>query len=102
MLTFCILRAPVSHAELIARSDTSAQLAPDALIAGARHFANRKVGVVSGVYDLRGGDHRARAYWNYQIGIKAAEGALGSPIGVHGAFYLFRRALLKPIPSTTM
>ncbi|MGA8169922.1 MAG: sugar transferase [Methylocystis sp.] len=88
--------------DLIALTDTSARLPVDALTRGARHFARNSVGVVSGVYDPNGGDDRARIYWNYQTGIKAAEGALGSPIGVHGAFYMFRRAPWRLLEADTI
>ncbi|MFC7000866.1 glycosyltransferase [Pseudobowmanella zhangzhouensis] len=41
-------------------------------------------------------------YWQYQLAIKQSEAALGAPMGVHGAFYLFRRELFAPLPLDTI
>lgn len=89
--------------EIVALSDTSASLAPDALLRSARHFADPEIGVVCPTYRLsRPRDAGEAAYWTYQTRIKADEARLAAPMGAHGAFYLFRRAAWKPLPHDTI
>jgi lipopolysaccharide/colanic/teichoic acid biosynthesis glycosyltransferase len=87
---------------LVALSDASALLASDALLQGARHFADITVGFVSGKYRIGDVDARQKSYWRYQNAIKTAEARLGSPIGAHGAFYVFRRDLWAPLEVDTI
>ncbi len=95
-----IARAP---GEIVALSDASATLAPDALLRSTRHFAQPDVGVVCPTYRLsRPRDAGEAAYWTYQTRIKAYEARLAAPMGAHGAFYLFRRAAWKPLPYDTI
>jgi lipopolysaccharide/colanic/teichoic acid biosynthesis glycosyltransferase len=88
--------------ELVALTDASAKLASDALKKAAQHFSDPCVGVVTGRYEVPGADPRANAYWDYQVKIKASEAALGSPIGMHGAFYTFRRSGWRPLEADTI
>jgi lipopolysaccharide/colanic/teichoic acid biosynthesis glycosyltransferase/cellulose synthase/poly-beta-1,6-N-acetylglucosamine synthase-like glycosyltransferase len=88
---------------LVALSDTSAAIAPDALLRAAAHFRDQNVGVVCGSYRLReAGSEGERAYWAYQTAIKADEAAVAAPMGAHGAFYLFRRAAWTPLAADTI
>lgn len=92
-----------AHSDLVALSDASALLEPGALADAVRHFARPSVGVVCPTYALvRPGSEGERAYWSYQTRVKAAEGALGAPMGAHGAFYLFRRSLWEPLRPDTI
>ena len=88
--------------DIVALSDASALVEPDALIRAAAHFADRGVGVVCGTYRLAAGSEGERAYWAYQTRVKADEAALAAPMGAHGAFYLFRRGLWSPLPADTI
>ncbi|BAF90624.1 putative intercellular adhesion protein A [Azorhizobium caulinodans ORS 571] len=88
---------------LVALSDVSASLSPDALRRAAAHFADPRIGVVAGTYALRAAGSAGEAgYWRYQTAIKADEAALAAPIGCHGAFYMFRRELWAPLPPHTI
>lgn len=90
-------------ADIIALSDASAAVPADALLKAARHFQDRKVGVVCGTYQLKeAGSEGERQYWAYQTKIKADEAAVAAPMGAHGAFYLFRRARWTPLPGDTI
>jgi len=92
-----------TRAELIALTDVSAELPRNAVRRGAAHFANQQVGVVCGAYQLANpGSEGERAYWEYQRRIKAAEATLAAPMGAHGAFYMFRRALAEPLAPDTI
>jgi lipopolysaccharide/colanic/teichoic acid biosynthesis glycosyltransferase/cellulose synthase/poly-beta-1,6-N-acetylglucosamine synthase-like glycosyltransferase len=89
--------------DIVALTDASALIDPDALIRAARHFADQKVGVVCGTYRLsEAGSEGERAYWNYQTEIKLHEAALAAPMGAHGAFYAFRKPLWQPLSADTI
>ena len=92
-----------TRAELIALTDVSAELQSDAIRRAAAHFGEPDVGVVCGGYWLvKPGSEGERAYWEYQRRVKAAEAAMAAPMGAHGAFYMFRRALAEPLPPDTI
>ena len=89
--------------ELIALSDTSALLSIDALLLAAQRFSDPQLGVLNGHYRLLSpGSAGEQAYWDYQSQIKCSEAALGSTLGAHGAFYLFRRHLFTPLAADTI
>ncbi|WP_415225076.1 glycosyltransferase family 2 protein [Psychromonas sp.] len=89
--------------DLVALSDTSALLSIDALLIAAERFKDPKIGVLNGHYRLLSpGSLGEKAYWDYQSQIKASEAVLGSTLGAHGAFYLFRRALFEPLAADTI
>ena len=89
--------------DLVALSDTSALLSIDALIIAAECFKDPLLGVLTGHYSLLSPSSAGeKAYWDYQSQIKSNEAALGSTIGSHGAFYLFRRDLFEPLAADTI
>ncbi len=86
--------------ELVALTDTSALIAADSLKIAALWFQQRKIGAVCGTYRfLSQAAVQEQSYWQYQCSIKQAESTLGSTLGAHGAFYMIRRALFKPLAS---
>lgn len=92
-----------SQADLIALSDISALISIDALHILRRQFQDQHVGVVTGSYQLLSAFSEGEAcYWRYQSELKQRESAMGSTIGVHGAFYAFRAALHQPLPADTI
>jgi cellulose synthase/poly-beta-1,6-N-acetylglucosamine synthase-like glycosyltransferase len=94
---------PSLHTQIVALSDTSALIAHDALRRAAAHFTENQVGVVAATYRLATpGNQGEDSYWQYQINIKRGEAAFGSPIGVHGALYFFKRSLFTPMPADTI
>jgi cellulose synthase/poly-beta-1,6-N-acetylglucosamine synthase-like glycosyltransferase len=96
-------RIAATTSEIVALSDTSAMLEPDALLRAVFHFVDATVGVVCPTYRLlHAGSEGERAYWDYQTRIKADEALVGAPMGAHGAFYLFRRRLWQPLPADTI
>lgn len=93
----------VADTDLVCLSDASANFAADGLERLARHFADASVGVACGRYALRHpGSEGERTYWDYQTGIKLGEANLGSPMGFHGAGYMFRRDLWHPLEADTI
>ena len=89
--------------DIVALSDASALISADALLIAVRHFNNSEIAVVAGQYQLLNpGSEGEATYWRYQSAIKQGEAAMGSPMGAHGAFYLFRRALFSALPMDTI
>lgn len=89
--------------ELVALTDTSALISIDALLIAAEKFKDPEVGVLNGHYQMvTPGSEGEQAYWDYQSKIKVGEAALGSTLGAHGAFYMFRQALFEPLPADTI
>jgi lipopolysaccharide/colanic/teichoic acid biosynthesis glycosyltransferase len=94
---------PTIDADLIALSDTSALISIDALLVAAQHFADPRIGVVCATYRLlESGSVGEAIYWDYQVRVKENEAAFGTPLGAHGAFYMFRRDLFRPLPRDTI
>ena len=89
--------------EVVVLTDVSAMLPPDALLRAAAHFADPNLGAVGGTYRLnKPGSVGEANYWKYQIAVKRGEAAMGCPLGLHGAFYAFRRAAWAPLPADTI
>ena len=88
---------------IVALTDVSAMLPRDALRRAAAHFADPRLGAVGGTYRLGASGVAGEAgYWAYQRAVKAGEAALGAPLGMHGAFWAFRRAAFAPLPADTI
>lgn len=89
--------------DLVALSDVSALISVDALLVAAQRFSDPALGVLNGHYQLLNpGSVGEAAYWRYQSNIKSREALLGSTIGSHGAFYVFRTKLFQPLPADTI
>ncbi|MGF1816582.1 glycosyltransferase family 2 protein [Vibrio splendidus] len=89
--------------DITALSDVSALISLDALLIAAAHFESDKVGVVNATYQLcPTGNEGENAYWQYQTAVKESEASLGSSLGSHGAFYLFRTHLFELLPLNTI
>ncbi len=88
---------------IVALSDVSAMLPADALRRAAAHFATPKLGAVGGTYLLgQPGSAGEATYWRYQVAVKRGEAALGAPLGLHGAFWCFRREAWAPLEPDTI
>lgn len=95
--------ATKSKAELIAFSDVSALISCDAFTLCAKHFTDKKVGVVTGYYRLLApATQGEKAYWDFQCQQQLAESAMGAVQGAHGAFYAIRSELYTPLPADTI
>ncbi len=88
---------------VVVLSDVSAMLPPDALMRAAAHFADASLGAVGGTYRLQQASSAGEStYWKVQLGVKRGEAALGAPLGLHGAFYAFRRIAWAALPGDTI
>lgn len=90
-------------AEIVVFTDVRQRLDADAVRALMRPFADPAVGAVSGELSFEptpgGVAGGADAYWRYEKFIRRNEAASGSVVGVSGALYAARRALLPRIPA---
>jgi cellulose synthase/poly-beta-1,6-N-acetylglucosamine synthase-like glycosyltransferase len=94
---------PQIDTEVCALTDVSALISVDALLHAAGHLRNPANGVVSASYQLLSQRFTGESqYWRYQQQIKLAESRMGSALGCHGAFYLFRSELFEPLDSDTI
>jgi cellulose synthase/poly-beta-1,6-N-acetylglucosamine synthase-like glycosyltransferase len=88
---------------VVALTDVSAMLPADALRRAAAHFADPGLGAVGGTYLLSApGAAGETGYWAYQRAVKLGEAALGAPLGMHGAFWAFRRTAFAALPPDTI
>ncbi len=90
-------------AGIVVLTDVSALLPADALSRAASHFADPRLGAVGGTYllDAAGSAGEAK-YWRWQVAGKRGEAALGAPLGMHGAFWTFRREAFETLPADTI
>lgn len=92
-----------SQSDIIALSDVSAMISPNAMLRAAAYFQDPKIGVVNSVYRFaQASSAGEQAYWDYQSRIKQLECNTGSVIGVHGALYFIRRDLCVPLSEDTI
>jgi cellulose synthase/poly-beta-1,6-N-acetylglucosamine synthase-like glycosyltransferase len=92
---------PQLRGAVLVFSDASIELAPDALRKLVRHFADPRVGCVSGSYRLKASvDLRSEGeggYWRYESFIKRQQSRLHSVLGAHGPLYAIRAPLFTPL-----
>ena len=90
-------------ADVVALSDASSLLAPDALLRASAYFADPEVGVVCPAYQVVDiSNPGEQAYWAYQSRVRVYEARVAAPMGAHGAFYLFRRRLAGELEPDTI
>jgi cellulose synthase/poly-beta-1,6-N-acetylglucosamine synthase-like glycosyltransferase len=83
-----------TDSDVVAFSDGNSTWAADALRHLVRPFADPRVAYVSGQLELVDGDGRNKegAYWQYEMGVRAAESRLSSVTGGNGSIYAVRRS----------
>lgn len=92
----------ISTGEIIVFSDANNDFAQDAVTKLVKHFANLKVGAVTGAKHIYENTQRQSAagdglYWKYESKIKEAESILGSITGAEGEILAVRSSLYEPI-----
>ncbi|MFT3665100.1 glycosyltransferase family 2 protein [Piscinibacter sp.] len=101
-----VLNDLVSRVEepIVAFSDANTFFAPDALKRLAVHFADARVGGVSGELRLLGsaGDNQDSLYWRIEQVLKFFESRIGGLLGANGAIYAIRRELWRPLEPDTI
>lgn len=94
--------AAAATGEVLVFTDATTRLQSDALRRLVEACADPSVGCVGGqlvyVADPENATGReGQAYWSYELGLRTAESALGSLIGVSGCLYAVRRQAYRPI-----
>lgn len=94
---------PTLDGDIIVLSDVSSAVAPDCLKRYAAHFADERVGVVCGAYQLEAPlNEGERFYWEWQVAQKRDEATVAAMMGAHGAFYAIRGGLFTPLEEDTI
>jgi cellulose synthase/poly-beta-1,6-N-acetylglucosamine synthase-like glycosyltransferase len=94
--------APLVRGDIIVLSDANTMYRPDAVKKLIRHFADPRVGGVSG--DVRIVESAAAyaqsegLYYRYERFIQEQESRLGAIVGADGAMYAIRRETFRPVP----
>jgi cellulose synthase/poly-beta-1,6-N-acetylglucosamine synthase-like glycosyltransferase/ABC-type transporter Mla MlaB component len=86
----------VARGEIVMLSDADTLLPPDGVAAMVRHFADARVGGVTGevrMADMDGPGAAEAGYWRYENGIKDKQSRLGVVMGGSGGTVAFRREL---------
>ena len=93
-------------AELVVLTDARQEFTAETIALLSRHFADPKIGAVSGSLEIRSAQSNTGqgidAYWKLEKAIRAAEARWDSCIGCTGAVYAIRRACYVPIPEDTV
>ena len=89
-----------TSAEILVLTDADTIFRPDCVRNLVRHFADPKVGAVSGEL-VRLGRHTVdpsgeSLYWRYESALKILESRLNCSLGAIGAVYAVRRSLFRP------
>lgn len=94
--------ATSANGEVLIFTDATTRLHADSVRRLVENFADATVGCVAGRLDyvadienLTGSG--GRAYWDYEVRLRAGESLLGSLIGVSGCLYAVRRSAYRPI-----
>lgn len=100
--TYCQNEATkIAKGKILVFSDANSMYEPDAIQKLVRHFADERVGCVSGELRYRcsqGGVEGERTYWKYDQLLKKLESEVSSVIGANGSIYAVRGELFEPLP----
>ncbi len=90
--------------EILVFSDANTQFGSAAARALVAHFADPRVGCVSGELRLAraGGDNQDSLYWRVEQFLKFHEAGIGGLLGANGAIYAIRRELWQPLRADTI
>jgi poly-beta-1,6-N-acetyl-D-glucosamine synthase len=99
---------PLITTPIVIYTDANTDLNKDAVANMVRHFANEKVGAVSGEKRIHS-DEKAEAsgagegiYWKYESTLKRLDSTLYSVVGAAGELFGIRRSLFETIPEDTI
>ena len=94
-----------SSEDIVIFTDANTEFRPDAIRELVRHFADPRVGAVSGELRLRDpsrGDNQDSHYWRLETVLKRGESLVGGLLGANGGIYAIRRALYRALPADTV
>ncbi len=91
---------PLLAADIVVMTDANAMVAPGALRAIVRHFADPTVAGVAGEKRVLGGGEGL--YWRYESFLKRCDSAVSSVMGAAGELFAIRRARFEPPPANAL
>ena len=101
--TYCQNEAvKIAKGEIIVFSDANSMYEPDAVKTLVRHFADERVGCVSGELRYRSEQRVVegeRTYWKYDQVLKRLESNISSLVTTNGAIYAVRKSLYVSLPA---
>jgi cellulose synthase/poly-beta-1,6-N-acetylglucosamine synthase-like glycosyltransferase len=95
--------AELAQGDLLFFTDANSRIGPDCLRRMVRHFADGRVGCVTGYTRSGDGnkgsgpDSGAGVYWGYELLTKCLENQFGSVLVCDGAVFCIRRELFRPL-----
>lgn len=92
---------PQAHGAIVVLCDANTMLDAEAIRTLVRHFADPRVGCVSGELRLispETGSPAESLYWRYEVFLKQFEGRLNMLAGANGGIFAIRRELFDPLP----
>ncbi len=97
---------PEAEGEIVVLCDANVMFRPDALNHLVPHFADPRVGAVTGDVRIQSADapfgEGEGLYYKYERFIQLQESALGSTVTVDGGMYAIRKDLFRPLPADTI
>jgi len=97
--------AKIAQGKILVFSDANSMYEPNAVRKLVRHFADERVGCVSGELRYRsdkGSVEGERTYWKYEQTIKRLESRVSSVVGGNGSIYAVRQELFESLPSDAL
>jgi cellulose synthase/poly-beta-1,6-N-acetylglucosamine synthase-like glycosyltransferase len=97
---------PEARGEIVVLCDANVMFHADALDRMVAHFADPRVGAVTGDVRIRSEDapfgEGEGLYYRYERFIQMQESVLGSTVTVDGGMYAIRKQLFRPLPADTI
>lgn len=97
---------PQARGSIVVLCDANVMFDPEAIHRLIRHFADPKVGAVTGDVKIRSEDapfgESEGLYYRYERFIQLMESVLGSTVTVDGGMYAVRKSLFTPLPDDTI
>jgi cellulose synthase/poly-beta-1,6-N-acetylglucosamine synthase-like glycosyltransferase len=97
---------PDARGEIVVLCDANVMFHADAIGRLVAHFADPRVGAVTGDVRIRSEDapfgEGEGLYYKYERFIQLRESALGSTVTVDGGMYALRKDLFRPLPANTI
>jgi cellulose synthase/poly-beta-1,6-N-acetylglucosamine synthase-like glycosyltransferase len=94
-----------AHGEIIAFSDATGHWSKDSIAAMVSHYADPRVGCVSGwvaySYDDSTTAQGFGVYQRFVMALRRAEGSFGAGFNTPGSIHSIRRSVFRPLPAAT-
>jgi len=97
---------PQARGEIVVLCDANVMFHPDAVRRLVAHFADPRIGAVTGDVRIQSEDapfgEGEGFYYKYERFLQSKESELGSTVTVDGGMYAIRKELFRPLPADTI